>query len=37
MLEREGRTELARAVFDFLPVRSALDLEGWPDFDIFAH
>lgn len=37
MLEREGRTELARAVFDFLPVRAALDLEGWPDFDIFAH
>lgn len=37
MLEREGRTELARACFDFLPVRSALDLEGWPDFDIFAH
>ncbi len=37
MLEREGRAELARAVFDFLPVRAALDLEGWPDFDIFAH
>ncbi len=37
MLAREGRTELARACFDFLPVRAALDLEGWPDFDIFAH
>lgn len=37
MLAREGRTELARACFDFLPVRAQLDLEGWPDFDIFAH
>jgi ribonuclease D len=37
MLARENRTELAQACFDFLPVRAALDLEGWPDFDIFAH
>lgn len=37
MLNREGRMELARACFAFLPVRAALDLEGWPDFDIFAH
>lgn len=37
MLERENRAELAQACFDFLPVRAALDLEGWPDFDIFAH
>lgn len=37
MLAREGRTELARACFDFLPSRAALDLEGWPDEDIFAH
>ena len=37
MLEREGRTELARACFDFLPKRSQLDLEGWPKVDIFAH
>jgi ribonuclease D len=36
-LAREGRTELARACFDFLPYRSKLDLEGWPDMDIFAH
>ena len=37
MLAREGRTELAQACFDFLPARAALDLEGWPEIDIFAH
>ena len=37
MLAREGRTALAQACFDFLPVRSRLDLEGWEDVDIFAH
>ena len=37
MLEREGRTELARRCFDFLPTRSALDLAGWDEQDIFAH
>lgn len=37
MLARQGRTELARACFDFLPVRSRLDLEGWDEVDIFAH
>jgi ribonuclease D len=36
-LGREGRTGLARACFDFLPHRAALDLAGWPDTDIFAH
>jgi ribonuclease D len=36
-LAREGRTELARACFEFLPTRAALDLAGWPDEDIFAH
>lgn len=36
-LEREGRTKLAQACFDFLPHRAALDLAGWPDVDIFAH
>jgi ribonuclease D len=36
-LAREGRTELACACFEFLPYRSKLDLEGWPDMDIFAH
>ncbi|CUH79291.1 ribonuclease D [Tropicibacter naphthalenivorans] len=37
MLEREGRTALAQSCFDFLPTRALLDLEGWPDTDIFAH
>ena len=36
-LAREGRTELARQCFDFLPSRSALDLAGWEETDIFAH
>jgi ribonuclease D len=37
MLAREGRTEMAAACFDFLPMRARLDLEGWPEIDIFAH
>ncbi|MBI1404645.1 MAG: ribonuclease D [Caulobacter sp.] len=37
MLEREGRTALAQACFDFLPVRASLDLAGWDEVDIFAH
>ena len=37
MLAREGRTALAKACFDFLPARAALDLAGWPDVDIFEH
>ena len=37
MLEREGRSELARACFDFLPSRARLDLAGWDEMDIFAH
>jgi ribonuclease D len=36
-LEREGRTQLAQACFDFLPHRALLDLAGWADQDIFAH
>ena len=36
-LEREGRTALAQACFDFLPHRALLDLAGWPEEDIFAH
>lgn len=36
-LEREGRMALARSCFDFLPARALLDLEGWPEIDIFAH
>lgn len=36
-LDREGRTEMAQACFDFLPTRAKLDLAGWPEIDIFAH
>jgi ribonuclease D len=37
MLRREGREGLARACFEFLPVRAELDLRGWSDIDPFAH
>ncbi|SHG96835.1 ribonuclease D [Cognatishimia maritima] len=36
-LTREGRMELAQSCFDFLPTRAQLDLEGWPEIDIFSH
>jgi ribonuclease D len=37
ILVREGRMELAKACFEFLPVRARLDLAGWEEADIFAH
>ena len=37
MLVREGRDDLAKACFAFVPHRAALDLAGWADSDIFAH
>ena len=37
MLEREGRSALAQASFDFIATRAALDLLGFDDADIFAH
>jgi ribonuclease D len=37
MLEREGRTVLAKACFDFVPTRASLDLAGWTEEDVFAH
>jgi ribonuclease D len=37
MLAREGRAELAKACFEFLPSRAKLDLQGWEAEDIFAH
>ena len=37
MLEREGRTHIAQACFDFLPTRARLDIMGWADRDIFSH
>jgi ribonuclease D len=36
-LEREGRSALAQACFDFLPARAMLDIAGWPEIDIFSH
>ena len=36
-LEREGRTAIAQACFDFLPTRARLDIMGWEDRDIFSH
>ena len=36
-LLREGRMDLAKSTFDFLPTRARLDLTGWPETDIFAH
>ncbi len=37
MLEREGRLDMAKACFEFLPTRARLDLAGWDEVDIFAH
>lgn len=37
MLDAVGRRELAQQCFNFLSTRAALDMEGWPEFDIFAH
>jgi ribonuclease D len=37
MLRREGREDLARACFEFLPTRAELDLRGWSEIDPFAH
>ncbi len=37
MLEREGRLDIARGCFEFLPWRARIDLAGWHDVDVFAH
>ena len=37
MLTREGRADLARATFAYLPDRARLDLAGFAEMDIFAH
>jgi ribonuclease D len=36
-LAREERARLADACFRFLPDRALLDLNGWPETDIFEH
>ncbi len=37
LLRREGRLELAKACFDFLPARTRLDAMGYDEPDIFSH
>ena len=37
MLERENRSKLANACFDFKSYRTDLDLHGWHEVDIFKH
>ncbi len=37
LLVREGRLDLAKRCFQFLPTRGTLDLLGYDDPDIFAH
>lgn len=37
ILIREGRQQIAHECHDFLKTRVAVDLAGWPDWDIFAH
>ena len=37
ILERENRTSMAKACFEFISYRTDLDLYGWQDVDIFKH
>jgi len=37
LLAREGRAEIARAAFEFLPTRAIMDIGGFEEEDIFAH
>jgi len=37
MLERENRADMAKACFDFITLRAAMDLAGWEEVDIFSH
>lgn len=37
LLEREGRTKLAQAAFDFMPARAQLDLLGFDQPDLLEH
>ena len=37
LLEREGRTSIAKACYEFLPTRAELDLLGFDNPDIFEH
>ena len=37
MLFKENRTNIAKACFDFLPVKAHLDIIGFEEEDIFSH
>ena len=37
IIEREGKQNLAKACFKFLPAKAEFDLLGWQDKDIFQH
>ena len=37
LVAREGRTHIAKAAFEFLPIRAELDLLGFDDPDLFRH
>ena len=37
ILERENRTNIAKACFEFISHRTDLDLYGWQEVDIFKH
>ena len=37
LLQRENREDLAKFCFDFLKIRSKLDLTGFDNLDIFSH
>lgn len=37
ILKREGRFEIAKKCFEFLPTRAVLDLNGFEEEDIFRH
>jgi len=38
MIRRESREHIAKACFDFIPIRAEMDLMGWDDnVDFFAH
>lgn len=37
MLEREGRMDLAKSLFEFIPTRIRLDFLDFMDIDIFSH
>ncbi|HEX7389177.1 MAG TPA: ribonuclease D, partial [Acidiphilium sp.] len=37
LLVREGRRDIARGCYDFLPIRARLDLLGYDEPDLFSH